>query len=215
MVDRTQERNRMVREQLAQRGIADRAVLAAFSAIPRELFVPRTLASRAYEDCALPIACGQTISQPFVVAYMFEALALTGRERVLEVGTGSGYSAAILSHVARTVFSVERFARLAASAERRLHRLGIVNVHVSRADGTLGLASEAPFDAIVVAAGAREVPQPLVDQLIAGGRLVMPVGGDGEFQSLMRITRSESGGVSEEDLGQCRFVPLVAGTARR
>jgi len=169
-------RERMVVEQLERRGIRDPRVLQAMRKVPRERFVDPAMIERAYEDQPLPIGFGQTISQPYMVARMCELAALTGRERVLEIGAGSGYQAAVLAELAREVFSVERIAQLADQAARRLKGLDIKNVEIGAFDGTFGWTARAPFDAIIVAAGAPEIPPLLVDQLDDGGRLVVPVG---------------------------------------
>lgn len=201
-------RQQMVETQLVQRGIGDRLVLDAFRRVARELFLPPTLGEFAYRDTPLPIAEEQTISQPYIVAVTAEALALAGGERVLEVGSGSGYAAAIFSHIAGEVFTIERHASLADEARERLARLGYRNVHVLHGDGSLGLPERAPFDAIAVAAGAPEVPRALLEQLAPGGRLVIPVGPDESHQVLTRIVR-EGAGFREEALQDVRFVPLI------
>ena len=201
-------RQAMVDLQIAARGVRDPRVLEAMRTIPREAFVPERLAEFAYDDTPLPIAEEQTISQPYVVALMAEALELRPGDRVLEIGAGSGYAAAVLGKAAGEVWAVERHGTLAAEAQARLARLGFDNVHVVHGDGTLGLAAHAPFDAIVVAAGGPDVPQALLDQLASGGRLVIPVGRDPREQSLLRVRRSETGFVYE-DLGAVRFVPLI------
>jgi protein-L-isoaspartate(D-aspartate) O-methyltransferase len=200
-------RREMVRWQIERRGIRDPRVLAAMYAVPRHLFVPGINAAYAYEDQPLPIGDGQTISQPFMVAAMTEALELTGGERVLEVGTGSGYQAALLSLLAREVVSIERHAALARAAAERLERLGYAGVRVLTGDGTLGCVEEAPFDAIIVTAAAPEVPQPLVAQLAEGGRMVIPVGSANQ-QDCVRL-RKRAGRITRESLYLCRFVPLV------
>ena len=193
---------------LEARGITGSAVLDAFRAVPREAFVPDSLVTSAYRDMPLPIGEGQTISQPFVVAVMADALALAGHERVLEIGTGSGYAAAILGKLARQVFTIERLEALAAIATERLERLGFRNVTVVVGDGTLGWPAQAPYDAIVVAAGGPTVPKALLAQLAPGGRLVIPVGPDADSQVLTRVTRGPDGFI-EERLGGVRFVPLI------
>ena len=198
----------MVETQLVRRGVSDAMVLDAFRRVPREAFLPPALSEFAYRDTPLPIAEEQTISQPYIVAVTVEALALRGGERVLEVGTGSGYAAAILGHIAGDVFTIERHASLAAEAEERLGRLGHSNVRVRRGDGTLGWPENAPYDAIAVAAGAPEVPHALIEQLAPGGRLVIPIGPDESRQVLTRIVREPSG-FREEPLTDVRFVPLV------
>jgi protein-L-isoaspartate(D-aspartate) O-methyltransferase len=197
----------MIESQLRRRGITDKNVLDAMAAVPRHEFVPSDLRGRSYEDAPLPIGEGQTISQPYIVAAMTAALRLSGSEKVLEIGTGCGYQAAILSLLAKEVFTVECRASLATSAARRLARLGYTNVHVHCGDGTLGLPDLAPFDAILVAAAAPSVPPPFQVQLSEGGRLILPVG-DAEIQELQFIERR--GGVFHtQTLEGCRFVPLV------
>jgi protein-L-isoaspartate(D-aspartate) O-methyltransferase len=199
----------MVEQQLAGRGISDPRVLDAFRAVPREAFLKPEMAEFAYRDTPLPIAAGQTISQPYIVAVTTEALGLTGAERVLEVGTGSGYAAAILSRLAREVFTVERLEPLADEARERLARLGYRNVHVLCGDGTLGWAEHAPYDAIAVAAGGPEVPKALLSQLAPNGRLVIPVGPDESSQSLVRVVREGDQRFRREPIMSVRFVPLI------
>lgn len=201
-------RQLMVNDQLRRRGITEPRVLAAFAAVPREAFVGRDQHAQAYDDAPLPIGAGQTISQPYVVAMTAQALALQGHERVLEIGTGSGYAAAILGTLAREVDTVERIDGLAASAAERLARLGFTNVRVHRADGSLGWPAGAPYEAIAVAAGAPRPPPSLLAQLAIGGRLVLPHG-DPEHQQLTRITRRAVDQFDQDDLGDVRFVPLV------
>jgi protein-L-isoaspartate(D-aspartate) O-methyltransferase len=203
------ERQRMVERQLAARGVHDRAVLRAMGEVPREAFVPDELAEFAYADSPLPIEAGQTISQPYIVALMIQALELEPGDRVLEIGAGSGYAAAVMSRIAREVYTVERHGELAELARRRCHDLGYDNVHVLHGDGTLGWPDHAPFDAISVAAGGPEVPEPLLDQLAAGGRLVIPIGADPREQVLVRVRRDEHGELERESLGRVRFVPLI------
>lgn len=188
--------------------IADERVLEAMNRVPRHLFVPQAIQSQAYKDNALPIAGGQTISQPFIVARMSELLKLKGRERVLEIGSGSGYQTAVLALIARKVFAVERLPVLAAESKDRLIRMGFRNISYKLADGTEGWQSYAPFDAILVAAGGPEVPKPLVEQLSVGGRMVIPIGNDRKTQTLVRVTRTETGQAVEE-CGACAFVPLI------
>lgn len=200
-------RHAMVRDQIQGRGIRDPRLLEAMRALPRHLFVPAESAAVAYADQPLPIGEGQTISQPFMVAAMTDALELTGAERVLEIGAGSGYQAAILSRLAREVHTVENHATLARMAEERLAQLGFGGVNVHVADGTLGWPAAAPYDAILVSAAAPAVPPPLLEQLVPGGRLVIPVG-DGQQQELWRI-RKGARELAPEVLHYCRFVPLV------
>ncbi len=199
---------RMISDQLRRRDIVDPLVLAAFARIPREVFVAPDLASHAYDDSPQPIGSGQTISQPYVVAMTVQALGLAGHERVLEIGTGSGYAAAVLGAIVRDVDTIERIESLAVSAAQRLAQLGYRNVHVHHGDGTLGWPVGAPYEAIAVAAGAPRPPQPLLDQLAIGGRLVLPFG-EADHQRLVRITRRSADSFFEEDLGNVRFVPLV------
>lgn len=201
------ERKIMIRTQLERRGIHDRRVLDAMARVPRHLFVPPDARQLAYDDRALPISEGQTISQPYMVALMAQALALRGDERVLEIGTGSGYAAAVLSLLAGEVYSVEHHPALAESAERRLHELGYRNIQVFASDGTAGLPAYAPFDGISVAAASPWVPQPLREQLSTTGRLVIPVGGRNE-QMLLRLERNGSE-TRIERLCNVRFVPLL------
>jgi protein-L-isoaspartate(D-aspartate) O-methyltransferase len=195
-------------ERLARGGVRDARVLEAFASVPRHRLVPEVLRGKAYRDVALPIGDGQTISAPSVVAAMTEALGLTGHEKVLEVGTGSGYQAAILSRLAARVISIERLPRLAASARTALDALGVSNVVVYLGDGSEGRPQDAPFDAIVVTAGGPEVPPPLLAQLAPGGALVGPFGGR-EEQALLRVRRLARGGFEREVIGRCRFVDLV------
>jgi protein-L-isoaspartate(D-aspartate) O-methyltransferase len=205
------DRARMVERQIAARGVRSRRVLQAVRDVPRERFVPPEMAHLAYADSPLPIGHGQTISQPYMVAFMAESAELGPGDRVLEVGTGSGYAAAVLSRIADSVWTVERHGSLAEEATRRFERLGYHNIHVAVRDGTLGWPDHAPYDAIIVAAGAPgRVPQALLDQLAPGGRLVIPRGATLEGQNLVRIRRSAGGRTLEEDdLGAVRFVPLV------
>jgi protein-L-isoaspartate(D-aspartate) O-methyltransferase len=199
---------------MRRRGIRDIRVLRALEVVPRERFVEEDQTDLAYEDHALPIECGQTISQPYVVAAMTEALELRPNHRVLEIGTGSGYQAAVLAHLCSQVITVERYRTLADLAAQRLNALGLDNVTVIVGDGALGAPEHAPFDRIVVTAAAPEVPQPLVDQLKDGGILVVPVGPTGGVQSLLRIRKKPKGqGLEREELMAVRFVPLVPGKA--
>jgi protein-L-isoaspartate(D-aspartate) O-methyltransferase len=197
----------MVKEQVERRGITDVRVLEAMRKVPRHLFVDPVLAGRAYEDSPLPIGEGQTISQPYMVAVMTAALALQGGERVLEIGTGSGYQAAVLAELASQVYSIERIPALADRAQKILSRLGYDNVTVRVGDGSLGWPEAAPFGAIVVTAGAPSVPPPLVEQLQVGGRLLIPVGSP-QAQTLRRVVRKEEG-IEQEELVGCIFVRLV------
>ena len=201
-------RARMVEEQIRGRGIRDPRVIAAMSKVPRHLFVDEALRAHAYLDKALPIGERQTISQPFMVALMTESMELRGRERVLEIGAGSGYQTAVLAEVAETVFSIERIAPFARLARERIEKLGYYNVLVQLGDGTIGWNEHAPFDAIIVTAASPRIPRPLVDQLAVGGRLLIPVG-DENAQTLLRLRRLEDGTIEREDLGDCRFVKLV------
>jgi len=198
----------MVERQLRNRGIQDPLVLEAMLAVPRHLFVAEALQNRAYGDCPLPIGERQTISQPYMVGYMTEALSLRGGEKVLEVGTGSGYQAAVLGRIAGKVYSVERIPELARQARRVLDRLGTTNINVKVTDGTFGWEEQAPFDGIMVTAGAPHIPEQLKQQLAPGGRLVVPVG-DRLEQKVMRIVRRGVNEFSEEILLGCRFVPLI------
>jgi protein-L-isoaspartate(D-aspartate) O-methyltransferase len=202
-------RRRMVEQQLTRRGIEDPRVLAAMGEVPRAEFVAAEHRSAAYDDMPLPIGEGQTISQPYVVAYMAEALELREEDRVLEVGTGSGYAAAVLGRIVAEVFSVERHRELAESAAERLQRLGYDNVHVRCGDGTRGWPEEAPFDGIMVSAGAPSIGDSLLAQLAPGGRLIIPVGPDPSSQELLRVRKTSDGGTSEERFGAVRFVPLL------
>jgi protein-L-isoaspartate(D-aspartate) O-methyltransferase len=203
-----QERRRMVRRQLADRGITDRRVLAAMRSVPREEFVPVDLQYRAYGDYPLSIGCGQTISQPYIVGLMTEAAHLTRESRVLEIGTGSGYHAAVLARIARQVWTMDRLPELAAQARQRLAALGFTNVIVLAGDGAPGYPPAAPYDAIVVAAAAPAPPPPLLRQLAPGGHLVIPVGGR-DVHELMVYQHTARGPVSH-DLCTCCFVPLVS-----
>ena len=206
MIDFLQARERMVQEQLVRRGIKDSHVLRAMAAVPRHLFVESELRDHAYEDHPLPIGANQTISQPFIVARMVEALELNGTERVLEVGTGSGYAAAILGELCTEVFSMEVVEELALKARTVLSSLGYTNVSVLVGDGTLGLEGHAFYDAVVISAAAPGIPRPLIEQLKTPGYLVFPMG-EKELQTLVRI-RKDRAGIREEYLGECQFVRL-------
>ena len=198
---------------LRRRGIMDAAVLRAMEEVPREHFVMPGNVPSAYADQALPILCGQTISQPYVVAYMTEQLAVEPHRHVLEIGTGSGYQAAILSRLAAKVTSIERYRTLAEAARTRLKALGYDNVEVIVGDGMAGAPERAPFDRIIVTAAAEEIPPALVDQLAVGGIMVLPLGPRHAHQSLVKLTRTEKG-IERNDLIDVRFVPLVPGQAR-
>lgn len=198
----------MVERLRSHYSIADARVLDAMRAVPRHLFVPEALQGRAYGDHALPIAANQTISQPYIVARMTELLEVGARSKVLEIGAGSGYQTAVLSRVAGQVYAIERIAELAREAQARIRQLGIYNATVKCWDGTLGWSAHGPYDAILVAAGSPEVPDPLTTQLKVGGRLVLPVGPTRESQQLIRVIRTEQG-YDTEHHGPCAFVPLI------
>ncbi len=201
-------RQRMVDQQLRLRGIEAQAVLAAMAKVPRHRFVPPPLTRQAYEDRPLPIGYGQTISQPFIVAYMSEAARITPGAKVLEIGTGSGYQAAVLAEIAAEVYTVEIVPELARQAERTLRELGYRNVRVRSGDGYQGWPQHAPFDAIVVTAAPERIPQPLIDQLAVHGRLIVPVGTQSEDQRMTVLTRTP-GGIIEQKTFPVRFVPLT------
>jgi len=209
MSDFDEQRARMVRDHIAARGIGSPHVLNAMRVVPREAFVPEELREFAYDDAPLPIAADQTISQPFIVAQMIEAARIIPGDRVLEIGAGSGYAAAVISRIAAEVFTVERHGQLARSAGDRLAELGYDNVSVVEADGTLGWAEHAPYDAIIVSAGGPAVPKALLEQLAVGGRLVIPVGSRTRTQRLLRVTRQSNDEYVEDDLGGVVFVPLI------
>ena len=198
---------------LRKRGITDQAVLRAMEEVPRSEFVQPDYANLAYSDHALPIACGQTISQPYVVAYMTEQLGLKREHRILEVGTGSGYQAAVLSRLAREVVSIERFRTLADTARERLRRLGYNNVEVVVGDGFAGVPEKAPYDRIVVTAAAEKLPQALVDQLGEGGVMLLPLGPHEGTQHIVKLTKTSTG-LEREELLPVRFVPLLPGQAK-
>ena len=202
-------RDRMVDEQIVARGLDASRLVAAFRTVPREEFVSTGYADRAYQDCPLPIESGQTISQPYIVALTIDAAGIGGDDRVLEVGAGSGYAAAVIGQIADKVIAVERHHRLAELARERMERLGYANVQVVEGDGTLGWPAEAPFDAIVAAASGSHVPQSWIDQLKPGGRIVMPIGAPNATQSLVKVTKDEDGTLRHQDLGGVRFVPLI------
>lgn len=198
---------------LRRRGITDATVLKAMDDVPREYFVPAGQSGAAYADQALPIACGQTISQPYVVAYMTEQLALSSQDRVLEIGTGSGYQAAILARIVREVVTIERYRTLAEAARARLQTLGIRNVQVRAGDGFAGAPELAPFDRIMVTAAAEQVPQGLVNQLANHGVMILPLGPHDGAQTLVKLTKRDDQ-IRQESLIGVRFVPLLAGAAR-
>jgi protein-L-isoaspartate(D-aspartate) O-methyltransferase len=208
MSDYSIARRRMVEQQITGRGVTDPRVVKAMQAVPRHLFVEQGLEDQAYSDFPLPIGHKQTISQPFIVAVMTEALQLDGEERVLEIGTGSGYQAAVLAQLVRHVYTVERISDLARTARKALDKSGAHNVHIKVDDGTCGWQDQAPFDAIITTAGAPEIPEALKEQLAVGGRLVIPVGSQGA-QVLKRIKRVGDNHYEEESLLDCRFVPLI------
>ncbi|MEA3028449.1 MAG: hypothetical protein QOF91_3734 [Alphaproteobacteria bacterium] len=207
--DTLAERERMIAAQIASRGVTDARVLEAMRQVPREAFVAAGLEEFAYEDSPLPIEEGQTISQPFIVAMMIEAAAVKPGDKVLDVGTGSGYAAAVLSRIAGKVYTVERLAALADAARRKFARLGYSNIEVRQGDGTLGWPEAAPFDAIIVAAGGPEIPEALRHQLKVGGRLIIPIGQLGGGQELVKVVRDAEKAYHEEDLGPVMFVPLI------
>lgn len=202
-------RELMIQNQLVGRGITDQRVLRAMERVPRELFVPCHLRAEAYDDHPLPIGQGQTISQPYMVALMAQALALKGRERVLDIGTGSGYAAAVLASMALEVFSIEKIPELATQAETNLRNAGFSQVRVQCGDGSVGWPEAAPFDGICVAAGAPAVPEALKEQLSVGGRLVIPVGQEHGVQRLLRITRRSDRRFDRKEYCDVRFVPLL------
>ena len=199
---------------LRRRGVSDQAVLRAMEEVPRENFVAPGFTDSAYADQALPIDCGQTISQPFVVAYMTEQLEVGPQHRILEIGTGSGYQAAVLSRLAREVVTIERYRKLADSAHERLQLLGYTNVTVRLGDGMAGAPDLAPFDRIMVTAAAEDVPDALVAQLTAGGKMVLPVGPRHDAQYLVKLSKEPDGELTREELIAVRFVPLLPGQAR-
>lgn len=206
------KRLEMVDRQIVARGVKDPRVLDAVKSVPRHLFVPASESAHAYEDHPLPIGSGQTISQPYVVAFMSEQLRLTGKEKVLEIGTGSGYQTAVLARLAGTVFSIEIRPELAESATKRLDSLGIRNVNVRAADGYRGWPEEAPFDAILVTAAPEAVPPPLLEQLAVGGRMVIPVGG---FYQELKVIERTPAGLNEKNVLGVRFVPFVGEAERQ
>lgn len=209
MADYENLRERMVSRQIAGRGVRSELVLDAMRKVPRERFLPKGQGVFAYDDSPLPIGDGQTISQPYVVAYMTESLGLVGGEKVLEIGTGCGYQAAVLAEIAAEVYTIERIEGLAKMAAANLEDLGYRNVEVRHGDGTLGWPEQAPFDGIIVTAGGPKVPETLQQQLKVGGRLVIPVGGTRSYQEVVRVTRTDEDDFRTETLLPVRFVPLV------
>lgn len=208
MINLENARKRMIESQIKARGINDSRLIDAMLKIPRHIFVEEAMASQAYSDTALPIGEKQTISQPYMVALMTEMLQLTGTEKVLEIGTGSGYQTAILAQLAARVYTIERLRPLALKARKALDSLGLLNINMRIEDGTVGWETEAPFEAIIVSAGAPVVPRQLIDQLSIGGRLVIPVGNQSE-QVLARLTKEADCSVTREDFVNCRFVSLI------
>lgn len=204
-----QARQRMVAEQIEERGLKDEAILHAMRTVPREAFILPKYQSYAYDDCPLPILAGQTISQPYVVAFMIDKLKLGSTDKVLEIGTGSGYAAAILSRIAARVYTVERIAELVEFARDNLNRCGYTNVFIHHGDGTIGWPEHAPYDGIIVAAGGPKIPTTLRNQLTIGGRLIIPVGKEPRAQQLIRITRTGPRAFHKETLSHVRFVPLI------
>ena len=209
MSDFADLRGQMVRRQIEARGIFDPLILDAFREVPREEFVDEKQRQWAYDDHPLPIEAGQTISQPYIVALMIEAAEIRPGDKVLEVGAGSGYAAALMSRIAREVIGIERQHDLVEVARERLQRLGYGNVKIVEGDGTRGCPGEAPFDAILAAASGSHVPDPLVDQLAPGGRLVMPIGDPGWVQELVKLIKLPDGSTEQKNLGGVRFVPLI------
>ena len=209
MTDFTVEREQMIERQLKGRGIVEEPILDAFRAVPREAFIGSNNSHLAYGDHPLPIAAGQTISQPYIVALMIQAAEIGSGAKVLEVGAGSGYAAAVISRIASQVIAIERQHELVVVARERLQRLGYGNVEIVEGDGTRGCREEAPFDAILAAASGSHVPEALLAQLGPGGRIVMPIGEPGWVQELVKVTRRDDGTLAQEKLGGVRFVPLI------
>jgi protein-L-isoaspartate(D-aspartate) O-methyltransferase len=208
MINLENARKRMIESQIKARGINDSRLIDAMLKIPRHIFVEEAMAAQAYSDTALPIGEKQTISQPYMVALMTELLQLAGTEKVLEIGTGSGYQTAILAQLAARVYTIERLRTLALKARKALDCLGLLNINMRIEDGTAGWEAEAPFEAIIVSAGAPDIPRQLIDQLSIGGRLVIPVGNQSE-QVLTRLTKGTDYSVTREDFVTCRFVKLI------
>jgi protein-L-isoaspartate(D-aspartate) O-methyltransferase len=209
MTDFAKLRERMIERQIAARGIRNPAILGAFRKVPREEFVDEPHKLWAYDDHPLPIEAGQTISQPYIVALMIEAAAIGPGDKVLEVGAGSGYAAAVISRIAERVIGIERQRDLVEVARERLARLGFGNVAIVEGDGTKGWPDEAPYAAILAAASGSHVPRTLINQLADGGRIVMPLGDPGSVQELVKVTKKKDGSVERENLGGVRFVPLI------
>ena len=209
MTEFTREREAMVERQLKRRGIADPHIIDAFLTVPRDAFVSAEHADAAYGDHPLPIEAGQTISQPYIVALMIQAAGIRPGDKVLEVGAGSGYAAAVISRIATEVIGIERQHELVEVARHRLRRLGYGNVTIVEGDGTKGCPAHSPFDAILAAASGSHVPKPLIDQLTGGGRLVMPLGDPRWTQELIKVTKGAAGKLIQENLGEVRFVPLI------
>ena len=209
LTDFSAEREAMVERQIAGRGISEPIILEAFRAVPREQFLSAEYAELAYGDHPLPIEAGQTISQPYIVALMIHAAQIRCGDRVLEVGAGSGYAAAVMSRIASEVIAIERQSDLVEVARERMRGLGYDNVRIVEADGTRGFSADAPYDAVLAAASGSHVPQPWIDQLADGGRIVMPVGEPGGIQKLIKLTKGPGGKLITEDLGGVRFVPLI------
>jgi len=207
--DFASEREAMVERQLRRRGITEPIILDAFRQVPRELFVSDQYAHLAYGDHPLPIEAEQTISQPYIVALMMQAAAIKAGDKVLEVGSGSGYAAAVIGRIAARVIGIERQHELVEVARERLERLGYDNIDILEGDGTKGCSDEAPFDAILAAASGSHVPEPLLGQLAPGGRIVMPIGDPGAVQELVKVTKQDDGILRQENLGAVRFVPLI------
>ena len=203
------EREAMVERQIESRGITDPKILEAFRAVPREAFISEEYADLAYGDHPLPIEAGQTISQPYIVALMIKAAEIKPGDKVLEVGAGSGYAAAVISRIAGKVVAIERQRELVKIAQQRIARLGYDNVKIVEGDGTRGWEADAPYDAILAAASGSHVPRPLIEQLAPNGRIVMPVGDPGWVQELVKVTKQEDGILKQENLGGVRFVPLI------
>jgi protein-L-isoaspartate(D-aspartate) O-methyltransferase len=209
LTDYAAEREAMVERHLKRRGVTEKTIIDAFLAVPREEFVAPDYAHLAYGDHPLPIEAGQTISQPYIVALMIQAAGIRQGDKVLEVGAGSGYAAAVISRIATRVVGIERQHDLVEVARQRLQRLGYANVEVIEGDGTRGCPEHAPFDAILAAASGSHVPQPWIEQLADGGRIVMPVGDPGWVQELIKVTKGPNGKLIQENLGGVRFVPLI------